>query len=124
MQISNSQISKGHKNQNQQQLSISNGATHDKNYPFLNDISQLLHDMSTAELLKVCSLQENLLAKSLWEAENYSGSIETCKKRLTEIYGEKWSDHVNLKDHFRSIRYYYIWVLLISHRQQWDYFQK
>ena len=122
--MSTPNISEGHKNQNQKQLSISDRTTHGEKYPFFNDISQLLHDMSMSELQNLCTLQEMLLAKSLWEATNYSGSLEKCKKRLTELYGEDWHEYVKLKDHFRSLRNYYIWVLLISHRQQWDYLQK
>ena len=111
-------------NQNQKQLSISNGATHDEQYPYLSDISQLLHGLSTLDLQGLCTLQEMLLAKSCWEATNYSGSLEKCKKRLTEIYGEDWDEHVKLKDHFGSLKYYYIWALLISHRQQWNDIKK
>ena len=111
-------------NQNQKQLSISNRATHDEQYPYLSDISQLLHGMSTLDLQGLCTLQEMLLAKSCWEAENYSGSLEKCKKRLTELYGEDWDEHVKLKDHFGSLKYYYIWALLISHRQQWNDIKK
>ena len=122
--MSTPNISERHENQKQKQLSIGDRTTHGKKYPFFNDISQLLHDMSMSELQNLCTLQEMLLAKSLWEATNYSGSLEKCKKRLTEIYGEDWNEHVKLKDHFRSLRNYYIWVLLISHRQQWDYLQK
>ncbi len=110
--------------QNQKQLSISNWATHDEQYPYLSDISQLLHGLSTLDLQGLCTLQEMLLAKSLWEATNYSGSLEKCKKRLTELYGEDWDEHVKLKDHFRSLKYYYIWALLISHRQQWNDIKK
>ena len=110
--------------QNQKQLSISNGATHDEQYPYLSDNSQLLHGLSTLELQGLCTLQEMLLAKSLWVATNYSGSLEKCKKRLTELYGEDWDEHVKLKDHFRSLKYYYIWALLISHRQQWNDIKK
>tara|TARA_A100001391_G_scaffold141100_1_gene98986 strand:+ start:289 stop:657 length:369 start_codon:yes stop_codon:yes gene_type:complete len=106
--------------QNQKQFSISNRATHDEKYPYLSDISQLLHGMSTAQLESLCTLQEIIFAKSCWEATNYSGSVEKCKKRLTELYGKNWDDHVKLKDHFKSIRHYYIWVLLLSHRQQWN----
>ena len=106
--------------QNQKQLSIGNGTTHDEEYPYLSDISQLLHGMSTAQLESLCTLQEIIFAKSCWEATNYSGSVEKCKKRLTELYGKDWDDHVKLKDHFKSIRHYYIWVLLLSHRQQWN----
>ena len=65
-----------------------------------------------------------LLAKSCWEATNYSGSLEKCKKRLTELYGDDWDDHVKLKDHFVSLKHYYIWALLISHRQQWNEIKK
>ena len=111
-------------NQNLKQLSISDGATHDEQYPYLSDISQLLHGLSTLDLQGLCTLQEMLLAKSLWEATNYSGSLEKCKKRLTELYGEDRDEHVKFKDHFRSLKYYYIWALLISHRQQWNEVKK
>ena len=118
------EVSSREQEQNQEQLSISNGATHDEQYPYLSDISQLLHRLSILELEGLCTLQEMLLAKSFWEATNYSGSQEKCKKRLTELYGEDWDEHVKFKDHFFSIKRYYIWALLISHRQQWDYLQK
>jgi len=117
-------ISNREQNQYQKQLSISNGTTHDEEYPYLSDISQLLHGLSTLELEKLCTLQEMLLAKSCWEATNYGGSQEKCKKRLTELYGEDWDEHVKFKDHFRSLKYYYIWALLISHRQQWNELKK
>ena len=117
-------ISNREQNQYQKQLSISNGTTHDEEYPYLSDISQLLHGLSTLELEKLCTLQEMLLAKSCWEATNYGGSQEKCKKRLTELYGEDWDEHVKFKDHFRSLKYYYISALLISHRQQWNELKK
>ena len=110
--------------QDQKQLSICNRTTHDEKYPYLYDISQLLHGLSTLELQGLCTIQEMLLAKSCWEATNYSGSQEKCKKRLTEIYGEDWDEHVKFKDHFKSLKSYYIWALLISHRQQWNELKK
>ena len=110
--------------QDQKQLSICNRTTHDEKYPYLSDISQLLHGLSTLELQGLCTIQEMLLAKSCWEATNYSGSQEKCKKRLTELYGEDWDEHVKFKDHFRSLKSYYIWALLISHRQQWNELKK
>ena len=119
-----SDIANREQNQYQEQLSIGNGTTHDEEYPYLSDISQLLHSLSTLELQGLCTIQETLLAKSCWEATNYSGSLEKCKKRLTELYGEDWDEHVKLKDHFRSLKYYYIWALLISHRQQWNDIKK
>ena len=110
--------------QNQQQFSVSNRATHDEQYPYLSDISQLLHGLSTLEVQGLCTVQEMLLARSFWEATNYSGSLEKCKKRLTELYGEDWDEHVKLRDHFKSQKSYYIWALLISHRQQWNQREK
>ena len=119
-----SDISSREQNQYQEQLSIGNGTTHDEEYPYLSDISQLLYSLSTLELQGLCTLQEMLLAKSCWEATNYSGSQEKCKKRLIELYGEDWDEHVKLKDHFRSQKSYYIWALLISHKQQWNDIKK
>ena len=114
------EVSNREQAQNQEQFSVSNRATHDEQYPYLSDISQLLHRLSILELEGLCTLQEMLLAKSFWEATNYSGSQEKCKKRLTELYGEDWDEHVKFRDHFVSIKRYYIWALLISHRQQWN----
>ena len=119
-----SDISSREQNQYQEQLSIGNGTTHDEEYPYLSDISQLLHGLSTLDLEGLCTLQEMLLAKSCWEATNYSGSQEKCKKRLTELYGADWDEHVKFKDHFKSLKSYYIWALLISHRQQWNELKK
>ena len=119
-----SNIPNGKKNQYQEQLSISNVSTHDEEYPYLSDFSQLLHSLSTLELQDLCTIQEMLLAKSCWEATNYSGSQEKCKKRLTDLYGEDWVEHVKFKDHIKSLKYYYIWALLISHRQQWNEVKK
>ena len=120
----NPYVSNREKEQNQDQFSVSNRATHDKQYPYLSDISQLLHSLSTLDLQELCTLQEMLLARSFWEATNYSGSQEKCKKRLTELYGEDWDEHVKLRDHFKSQKSYYIWALLISHRQQWNQREK
>jgi hypothetical protein len=122
--VIDSDISSREQNQYQEQLSIGNGTTHDEEYPYLSDISQLLYSLSTLELQGLCTLQEMLLAKSCWEATNYSGSQEKCKKRLIELYGEDWDEHVKLKDHFRSQKSYYIWALLISHKQQWNDIKK
>ena len=69
-----SDIPSREQDQNQKQLSISNRTTHDEEYPYLSDISQLLHGLSTLELQGLCTIQEMLLAKSCWEATNYSGS--------------------------------------------------
>ena len=106
--------------QNQDQLSISNRTAHSKDYPFLQEFSGLLSDLSTKDLKELMSYQQLLFAKSLWEAENYGGSKEKCIKRLTEIYGPKWREVTKIKDHMANIRDYYIVVLKIDHRKQWD----
>ena len=56
--------------------------------------------------------------KKLWRI---GGSY--CRPCMVKI-GEDWDEHVKLKDHFRSLKYYYIWALLISHRQQWNDIKK
>ena len=118
--MTSSNKSNREKEQNQNQFSICNRSTHSKEYPYLSDLSQLLHSLSTIQLQSLCTLQEMLLAKSFWEAANYGGSLERCKNRLTELYGENWDEYVKLKEHFTSLKYYYIWSLLLSHRQHWN----
>ena len=46
----NSDVPSREEDHNQKQLSISNGTTHDEEYPYLSDISQLLHRLSILEL--------------------------------------------------------------------------
>lgn len=110
--------------QDQNQLSISNRTTHNKDYPFLQEFSELLVDLSTKDLKELMSYQQLLFAKSLWEAENYGGSKEKCIKRLTEIYGPKWKEVTTIKEHMANIRDYYITVLKIDHLKQWDEYKK
>ena len=64
-----SDISEGKKNQNQQQLSISDGSLHNKQYPFLTEFSELLEDMSTKDLKNnLLTDSQKMLAESLWMA--------------------------------------------------------
>lgn len=106
--------------QNQNQLGISNRTTHNKDYPFLQEFSELISDLSTKEIEELLTTMQKNFAISLWEAENYGGSREKCKKRLAEIYGPKWREVTRIKDHMANIRDYYIVVLKIDHRKQWD----
>ena len=108
------------KSQNQNQLSISNRATHDEKYPFLSEISALISDLSTKKIEELLTQQQKTFAKALWEAENYGGSKEKCKKRLAEIYGSKWQEVTTVKEHMVNIRDYYLLVIEIDHRKQWD----
>ena len=111
----------GQKCEDQEQLSISNGSAHDKQYPFLKEFNQLIAQVS------IDDLENNLLthnqknfAKSLWEAENYGGSRTKCEKRLKEIHGSKWYLVTSIDENMDDIREYYELVLRIDHRQQWD----
>ena len=109
--------------QNQDQLSISNGATHNKQYPFLKEFSDLIAGLSRKDLVGLLTHQQKLFAKAIWEAENYGGSIEKCKKRLKELHGSKWHHIVSIKDHMADIHEYFKFVLLIDHKKQWDDYQ-
>ena len=106
--------------QNQKQLSISNGTTHDKKYPFLTEFSDLIAKLSIERLLELITQQQKMFAKSLWEAENYGGSKEKCEKRLRELHGAKWYQITSIDEHMADIREYYEYVLRIDHRKQWD----
>ena len=103
-----SDITKRKKNQNQQQLSISDGSFHNKQYPFLKEFSELISNVST-KILKTVLLtpeQENL-AQSLWAANR-------SKQQLDSSYKPK----------INTLREYYEKVLLIDHRKQWDDHEK
>jgi len=108
------------KSQNQEKLSISNRAAHDKQYPFLSEFSGLIAGLSTGDLTELLTHQQKMFAKAIWEAENYGGSVEKCKKRLKEIHGSKWYQIVDLKDHMAPIREYQEYVLRLDHKQQWN----
>ena len=107
-------------NQNQDQLSISDGSTHNKKYPFLEEFSGLIAKLSRKELKELLTHQQKMFAKALWEAENYGGSEEKCEKRLREIHGPKWYQITSIKENMEDIRGYYEYVLRIDHKKQWD----
>ena len=113
--------------QNQNQLSISNGAAHDEQYPFLKEFSDLIAKLSRKDLETLSTHQQKMFAKAIWEAENYSGSYEKYRKRLTELYGPHFKDILSkeeLKEHMADIEEYYKYVLRLDHRQQWDKYKK
>ena len=110
----------GEKHQNKNQLSISDGSAHNEKYPFLTEFSDLISNLSIKELKPLLTHQQLMFAKAIWEAENYGGSIEKCKKRLKELHGPNWHHVVSIREHMKDIREYYEYVLLIDHRIQWD----
>ena len=89
-------------------------------YPFIDEFSQLIADLSTKELLDLMTSQQKALAKALWEAENYGGDTEKAKKRLSETHGPQWFKTIRFKDYFQPIREYYELVLILEHQRQWD----
>ncbi len=112
------------KDQDQKKFSISDGPVHSDSYPFIQEFSDLLAELSTKELYNLLTNQQKRLAKAFWEAENFGGCPEKCKKRLTEIYGPHWTKQVKFRDYFKTIDGYYIYVLLIDHKRQWDKHRK
>tara|TARA_R100000458_G_scaffold58460_1_gene66548 strand:+ start:648 stop:1049 length:402 start_codon:yes stop_codon:yes gene_type:complete len=120
----NSHNTNREKSQNEDQLGISDGSTHNKEYPFLTEFSDLLSNLSIKELKPLLTHHQLMFAKAIWEAENYGGSIEKCKKRLKELHGPNWHHVVSIKDHMKDIREYYEYVLLIDHKIQWDNYRK
>ena len=110
----------GQESKDQQQLSVSNRAAHDEQYPFLPEFSELIANLSTEDLLELTTYQQKQFAKALWEACNYGGSHIKCEKRLKEIYGSKWREITSIDANMDNIDDYYRWVLKIDHKKQWD----
>ena len=103
-----SDITKGKKNQNQQQLSISDGSLHNKQYPFLTEFSELLEDMSTKDLKNnLLSDSQKMLAESLWMAN------KTKKDSDPEF-----------KPKINKLRDFFIQALITDHKRQWDEYRK
>lgn len=87
---------------NQDQLSVSNGATHSCS-PFTEDFKDLLKAMSTKTMLSLMSTQQKNFANSLWEASNFGGR-------------PKPGDYKELEPK----RDYYELVLMMDHQRQWE----
>ena len=103
-----SDITKRKKNQNQQQLSISDGSLHNKQYPFLSEFSELLEDMSTKDLKNnLLTDSQKMLAESLWMANR--------SKKNTDP---------EFKPKINKLREFFIQALITDHRRQWDEYRK
>tara|TARA_B100001996_G_scaffold290020_1_gene230210 strand:- start:2238 stop:2609 length:372 start_codon:yes stop_codon:yes gene_type:complete len=114
-------ITNGEKNQNQEQFSVSNRSSHEQQYPFLREFSRLIKKVPIKILEEeLLTYKQKEFAKALWEANNYGGSIEKCRKRLKEIHGEKWEEVTTIGEHMEGMRDYYESVLIIDHKRQWD----
>ena len=86
----------------QDQLSVSNGATHQCS-PFTEDFNDLLKAMSTKTMLSLMSTQQRNFAKSLWEASNFGGRPKPGDLKYLE-----------------PKRDYYELVLMMDHQRQWE----
>lgn len=121
VQFLNTDERAGNQNEDQQELSICDWPTHDQEYPFIEEFSEFLASVSTSSLkFKLMTYQQRLLAKALWEAENYGGSISKCKAHLKEIYGDFWYQLTDVREHFTEEREYCEYILVLDHMRQWD----
>ena len=103
-----SNIAKGDKNQNQHQLSISDGSLHNKQYPFLTEFSELIEDMSTKDLKdNLLTSNQKMLAESLWMSN----------KTKKELYPD-------FKPKINKLREFFIQTLITDHKRQWDEYKK
>ena len=106
--------------EDQEQLGPSDSATHEMEYPFIAEFSELLRKVSTDVLKsRLLTYQQRLLAESIWAAENYGGSEAKCAKHLKEIYGPKWYEMTSISSHMDDVRDYYELVLILDHQEQW-----
>jgi hypothetical protein len=119
-QVLNSDNPQRSENQDQKQLSVSNGPFHCSFSPHIKEFSELIQKVST-KVLKYTLLtnQQRLFAEAMWEAQNYGGSESKCIKRLQELYGSQWRSITKLSDHMEPVRPYYEMVLLLDHERQW-----
>lgn len=125
VQMLNSDPAHGGEDQNQNQLRISESASHGQKYPYIDEFSEFLASVSTKALKnQLMTYQQRLMAKALWEATNYGGSKEKCIEHLTKIYGPRWSQVTTLEEHMEEERAYCEYVLLLDHMRQWDKHQK
>ena len=103
-----SDITKRQKHQDQQQLSISDGSLHNKQYPFLTEFSELIEDMSTKDLKNnLLTDSQKMLAESLWMANR--------SKKNTDP---------EFKPKINKLREFFIQALITDHKRQWDEYKK
>jgi len=109
------------KNQDEQQLSISDGTAHQKKYPFIEEFSEFLSNVPVQSLkYKLLTYQQRLMAEAIWAAENFGGDQNKCIKWLEEIHGRNWRQITKISDHMADVREYYEYVLIPDHQRQWE----
>jgi hypothetical protein len=125
VQMLNSEPTSGGQNQDQQKLSDSNGPTHLEKYPYIDEFSEFIATVSTKALkYQLMTYPQRLMAKALWEAQNFGGSKEKCIEHLTKVYGPAWRKFTTFEEHMEEERVYCEYVLILDHMKQWDKHQK
>lgn len=120
VQILDTPKAQGSKNQNEQELCVSDRTTHQKKYPFIEEFSEFLSNVPTQSLkYKLLTYQQRLMAEAMWAAENFGGDQNKCMKWLEEVYGRNWRQVTKFSDHMADVREYYEYVLILDHQRQW-----
>lgn len=115
----------GDNDQKSQEFGVGNRPAHDDKYPYIEEFSDFIATVSTKALKhQLMTYQQRLLAKSLWEAENFGGSKEKCIEHLTKIYGPRWREVTSFEEHMEEERVYCEYVLILDHMKQWDKHEK
>ena len=125
MQVLNAGPTNGSEDQNQNKLGVSERSFHGDKYPYIDEFSEFISHMSTKSLKShLMTLQQRLLAKSMWEATNFGGSKRKCVDHLIKIYGPNWWKITSIKAHMEEERVYCEYVLILDHMQQWNNHKK
>ena len=98
----------GQHNQNQEELGVCNRSSHENQYPFLTEFSELISNVSIKILKDILlSPEQKMVAEIRYQADK-------SKKLLYDEYEPRE----------KEIRHYYEASLLIDHRRQWDEHRK
>lgn len=115
----------GDNDQKSQEFGVGNRPAHDDKYPYIEEFSDFIATVSTKALkYQLMTYQQRLMAKALWEAENFGGSKEKCIEHLTKIYGPRWREVTPFEEHMEEERVYCEYVLILDHMKQWDKHEK
>lgn len=121
----NADPAQGAQDQDQEKFGIGDWSFHAEKYPYIGEFSEFLFSLSTKAIkYTLMTYQQRLLAKALWEAENYGGSKDKCAQRLKEIYGPAWNKITTISENFTEERAYCEYVLILDHIKQWDKHKK
>ena len=75
----------GQKSEDQQQLSVSNRAAHDEQYPFLSEFSELVAKLSTEDLLELTTINKSNLLKPYGRLAIMADHVLNVKRDLKKF---------------------------------------